>query len=125
MVVDSRHPRVVVAVSQDDPWLPVGVVIVITLVCGAFLGGYGLGSLHGFDGARAADDDPFDDGPARVNCTTFLDASGNASGICFVSGDVRFEWIGDDDLSFYGNTTNGTVTLEDLPVDNSTVRREP
>jgi len=69
----------------------------------------------------ATADDRLDDEPASVTCTTFIDANGNASGMCFVSGEVNFRWLNDDAQ----NATNGSVTLDRLPAENTTVRRGP
>ena len=56
---------------------------------------------------------------AKVSCSTFVSEDGTADAICFVSGDVEFSWIGN------GTTENGTISLDELPTENSTVRVKP
>lgn len=87
------------------------------LLLGLFIGLIIGGAAVGYASAE-----PFntaEEEPATVSCVTYTTESGNASGMCFVSGDVRFRWLNADQ-----NTTNGTVELEGLPVENSSVRRE-
>ncbi len=53
-----------------------------------------------------------------VSCTTFIDEAGDASGMCFVYGDVEFEWLDEQ------NATSDELSLAGLPAENSTVRRK-
>lgn len=85
------------------------------ILVGIFVGVVVTGAV----GALTTGSDARPDEPASVSCATFVDDDGNAGGVCFVYGDVQFEWVNDR------NATNGTLTLEDLPTENSTVRRTP
>lgn len=60
-------------------------------------------------------------GEPSVSCITYTDDTGDATGMCFVSGDVDFNWLDARNVE----VTNGTVTLDKLPKNNSTVRRQP
>jgi hypothetical protein len=87
---------------------------VFTLLVGLVIGLL-IGGVVAIPFTNAADTEQ-----SSVSCTAFTDESGEASGMCFVSGDVKFEWLNENDRK----TANGTVELSALPVDNSTVRRE-
>ena len=106
--------------GQAD-WVLIAALGAIFITIGFVAGGMAVASQSPGSAAGIHEE------PASVSCITFLEEGGEPSGMCFVSGDVDFEWIGEDDIGFYGNrsTTNGTVSLEDLPMDNSTVRRRP
>lgn len=98
------------AMSKTVPWSP-ALVFFTALLLGILLGAVGMGLVGGQDGGPENDKQP------SVSCTAFT-VNGTANGMCFVSGDVDFRWINGSE-----NTTNGTVTLSDLPEENSTVRR--
>lgn len=78
-----------------------------------------LGHAYGAPGDMGTTQSEFDETPT-VSCLTYIDDDGNASGMCFISGDVRFRWLDDADQ----NMSNGTVSFWGEPANNSTVRKE-
>lgn len=89
--------------------------LLIGLILMAAIGGFVVGA----DSAAERQESDFDETPT-VSCLTYIDEDGNASGMCFVSGDVRFRWLNDGDQ----NMSNGTVSFWGEPANNSTVRKE-
>ena len=83
--------------------LSVGIALILGAVVGAGLGNDPT--------ERAGGESP------AVSCLTYTTETGNASGMCFVSGDVEFEWLDN-------SSGSGEIRFYDVPANNSTVRRE-
>lgn len=86
--------------------------MLILAVAASLIAGVSVGSAVDSYVADAEQDVDADAEP-WVGCVT-AETSGET--LCFVHGDVRFEWLN-------GTATNGSIQLDQLPMDNSTTRR--